>query len=105
MAIVDLGTNNLTTGGTFEVYTPFSYDQSLAYGVGIVFTSSNFNSIFSFVRIRALIDVPGQPVFADIRNYDIQIVNIVQQFFFAASPLYRGNGTCTFTAQRNRRFY
>ena len=100
MAIVDLGTNNLTTGGAITVYTPFSYDQTLAYGIGIVLTSSNFNSIFSFIRIRALINVPGQPAFADIRNYDIQIVNIVQQFFFAASPLYRGNGTCTFTAQR-----
>lgn len=100
MAIVDLGTNILTTGGSPIGYTPFTYDQTLAYGIGVIFSSPNFNSIFSFVRVRALINVPGQPAFADVTNFDLQIVNVIQLFFFPASPLYRGSGTCTFFAER-----
>lgn len=100
MAIVDLGTNILTTGTGPIGYTSFNYDQTLAYGIGVIFSSPNFNSIFSFVRVRALINVPGQPAFADVTNFDLQIVNVIQLFFFPASPLYRGNGTCTFFAER-----
>lgn len=100
MAIVDLGTNALTTGSTPVGYTPFTYDQTLAYGIGCIFSSPNFNSIFSFIRVRAVINVPGQPAFADVTNFDLEILNIIQLFFFPASPLYRGNGTVQFFAQR-----
>ncbi len=100
MAIVDLGTNALATGTGPVAYTAFPYDQTLAYGIGAIFTSPNFNSIFSFVRIRAVINVPAQPAFADATNFDLSIENIIQLFFFPASPLYRGSGTVQFFAER-----
>ena len=100
MAIIDLGTNGLITGAGPVAYTAFTYDQNSAYGIGCIFTSANFNSIFSFVRIRALINVPGQPPFIEATNYDLQILNIIQLFLFPCSPLFRGNGTVQFFAER-----
>ena len=100
MAIVDLGTQPLSTGLTPVGYTAFTYDQTLAYGIGCIFSSANFNTIFSFVRIRAVINVPGQPAFTVADFYDLEILNFIQLILFPCSPLFRGNGTVQFFAER-----
>ena len=100
MAIVDLGTQTLTTGLNPVPYTPFAYDENLAYSIGVILTSSNFNQIFSYIRVRTLLQVPGFPAYSPIWCEEIEIIPVNQLFFFPASPLFFGSGTCQFFAER-----
>lgn len=104
MAIVDLGTQNMVTGLNPVAFTPFAYDQTQAYGIGCLFTSGNFNLIFSDIRIFAVITMPSFPTFYDARPIIIEINAIPQLFFWAASPLFFGSGDVTFIAERRPRW-
>lgn len=100
MAIVSLGSFALFTGQPAVVYNPFNYDQTQAYAIGAVFTAPSFVQVFSYITIKYSIAVVGQPVFETAPTFRLDIEPEVQLFYFAASSLFRGNGTCQVVAER-----
>ena len=104
MAIIDLGTNALSVGQPPVAFTPFPYLITEAYGVGAVFSTPVFDSIFSFVRVRPQWQVTGLPPFFSADYYDLEVIAGIQIILIPASALYFANGTLTLFAQR-RPFY
>ena len=104
MAIVDLGTQNMVTGALPVAFTAFPYDQTQAYGIGCLFTSGDFNLIFSDIRLFAVITMPTFPTFYDSREIIIEINATPQLFMWAASPLFFGSGDVVFIAERRPRW-
>lgn len=100
MAIVSLGQFPLFTGQPPVSYTPFGYDENLAYAIGGVFTAPSFVQVFSYVNIRFKVSVSGQPDFETAPDLRVDIRPDVQLFYFPASPLFRGSGNCTIVAER-----
>lgn len=100
MAIVNLGDNTLEIGGAIAAYTPFPFQSTQAYLIGGQFTVSNFNNVFSYVIIRALITIPGLPPFRAAVNAELEILPGLFSFFYPFSSLYNGNGTVQFFAER-----
>lgn len=100
MAVVDLGTRTLEVGSLPAVYDPFPYDETLAYGIGAIFASPDFDNIFSYAVVNFEIAVPSQPAFELQPSTQLEIKPGVKLFYFAASPLFRGNGTCTIIVER-----
>lgn len=104
MAIIDLGTNALQIGQPPVTYLPFPFLITEAYGIGVVFATPNFSTIFSFVRIRTEWSVAGLPPFFSSDYYDLEVIAGIQIILIPASALYFANGTLTLYAQR-RSFY
>lgn len=100
MAVVDLGTFVLNIGDNPVTYTAFPFVQTLGYGIGAIFTSPNFSNIVSFVRVRALFVVPGQPPVFWSEPLDLEVIPGIQLMLLPASSLYRGDGTIELTAER-----
>ena len=100
MPIIDLGTNSLEVGGNPGIYIPISFKDDKAYLIKGLFTSSSFNNIFSYVRIRAKLSIPGQPVFWAATFVELEILPEPFSFFYPFSSLYDGAGTAQFFAER-----
>ena len=100
MAVINLGAFDIFTGQPPVEYTPFAYDQTQAYAIGAVFTATSFVEVFSYVNIKFKIEVAGQPAFETAPVTRVDIRPLVQLFYFPASSLFRGNGTCTVVAER-----
>lgn len=100
MAIVDLGTLNLVVGGGPVAYAAFPYDATTAIGVGAIFSSPNFGSIFSYVEIRVGILSGSLPLFLNAEPIRLDVSSVIQVMFVPFSPLYFGNGNCILTAER-----
>ena len=104
MAIVSLGTNPISTGTQPIMYAPFPYDERRAYGIFVLCTSANFNSIFSFIRIRAQIQPNNLTPFIESTKYDFDIIPQQQILLLPFSRLYEGNGDCTLIVTRPPRW-
>lgn len=104
MAIVSLGTNTVDTGTQPIIYAPFSYDSRRAYGIYVLCTSANFNSIFSFIRIRAQIEPNTLTPFIESTKYDFDIIPQLQFFFLPFSRLFDNDGDCTLLVTRPPRW-
>lgn len=100
MALVDLGTFPLNTGAPFIAYPPFTYDQNTAIGLGCIFTSTDFNNIFSSVELRTFLTPTGIPSFIESTKYPLDIINVIQVVLIPFSPLYFNSGTCSILARR-----
>lgn len=105
MAIVDLGTRQLEIGDIAQSYTPFNFRDDSAYLVKGQFTINNPNNIFSFVRVRAFLTIPGQTPFWAASFVELDIISEPFSFFYPFSNLYDGNGSAQFFAERiSRKF-
>lgn len=100
MAIVNLGTRQLNIGGGMQTFNAYPFKDDKAYLIKGLFTISQINNIFSFVRIRGLITVPGQPSFWAPIVVDLDIIPVPFSFFYPFSPLYDGDGTVVFYGER-----
>jgi hypothetical protein len=100
MAIVNLGTQVLDIGGGAKSFTPINFKDDRAYLIKGVFTISNPNNIFSLVRVRAFLTLPGQPPFWAASFVELEILPEPFSFFYPFSPLYDGDGTAIFFAER-----
>ncbi len=100
MAVVNLGIEDLNVGELPATYTPFPYDQNLAYAIGAVFQSPDFPNIFSYCEVTFEVTVNNQPVLQLAPKTRLEIFPEVQLFYFPASPLFRGNGTCQIQVER-----
>lgn len=104
MALQDLGTFTLTVGSLPSIYLPFQFNRRRGYGVRATFAASDFNSIFSFVRVTPFIDVAGEPSVYLADYVDLEILGQTQLFFFLGSDVYGGDGDVIFHAQRLSRY-
>lgn len=100
MAIINLGTRNVQVGGATQQFDPFVFDQTQAYLMVANMAVANVNNIFSFIRFRTLIDIPGQPDFYITPYVDLEIRPVLQGFYFPASSLFRGSGNVLFEIER-----
>lgn len=100
MAIVSLGTFPIVTKGLEVFYNPFSYNRRRAYGIYVLCTSSAFNNIFSYLRIRAQIEPNNLTPFRVSNTYELEIVPNLQFFFLPMSRLFDRNGDCTLLVER-----
>lgn len=100
MAVINLGAFDIFTGQPAVLFTPFAYDQTLAYAIVAQFTAPSFVQIFSYVRVRFKVEVVGQPALETEPPIRVDIRPDFQLFYFPASSLFRGNGTCTVEAER-----
>lgn len=104
MAIVDLGTLNLETGFPPVAFAAFPYNATTAIGVGAIFTSADFNNIFSYVELRTTILSGTLPPFIENTVYRLDILSVIQIVLIPFSPLYFGNGNCIIIAERKPLF-
>lgn len=100
MAIVDLGTFNMVTGLSPVAFIPFRYRQNRAYALNVIMTSTDFDQIFSYVRIMPYV-MPNNAL-PFLLNYvtELEIMQVNQLFYFPASTLFDQNGDVEFRAQR-----
>jgi hypothetical protein len=100
MAIVDLGTFNMVTGALPVTFNSFSYNQNRAYAINVIMTSTDFNQVFSYIRIVPLVSPNGGVPFVLNDPQTLEIIPINQLFYFSASTLFDSNGTVEFRAER-----
>lgn len=100
MAIINLGSRPLIVGASPVLFDPFFYDQTQAYMIAANISVSNVANVYSFLRARAIVNVSSQPPFYLAPYTDLEIFGGLQSFFFAASSLFRGDGTCTLEFER-----
>lgn len=104
MAIVSLGTLDLSIGQGFYQYQPFAYRDRDAYIIYADFSTPNFSSIFSFIRIIPYIEPSGGTPRLLATYIDLEVLNVPQMFYFPTSRLFNGNGNCTFYVERISRY-
>lgn len=100
MGIIDLGTQRLDIGGGAKGFTPIEFDDGKAYLVKGQFTVSEFNNIFSYIRVRAFLSISGQPPYWAASFVELDIVQEPFSFFYPFSSLYDGGGDARFFAER-----
>lgn len=100
MAIINLGTRSVQTGGAVQQFDPFAFNETQAYLIAANMAVSNIANIFSFIRVRPLIDISGQPDFYITPYVDLEIRQVLQGFYFPASSLFRGSGNVIFEIER-----
>lgn len=100
MVVVNLGNFDIFTSQPAVQFLPFNYDQTLAYALAAIFTAPTFTGVYSYVIIRFKIAVPGQIEFELHSDTRLDIRSDPQLFYFPASSLFRGDGTCTVEAER-----
>lgn len=100
MAVINLGTRNVQTGGAVQQFDPFIFDETKAYMIAANMAVANIANIFSFIRVRPLIDISGQPDFYITPYIDLEIRQALQAFYFPASSLFRGSGAVVFEIER-----
>jgi len=100
MAIVNLGTRNLVIGENPVSYDPFAYDVANAYIMAYQFTTVNFSSVFSRVKISPLIQISPTVSFSHPEPVTLDIEPGLRTVYIAMSSLFIANGTCVIQAQR-----
>lgn len=100
MAIVSLGNNILITGFPEIAYSSFSYNQRRAYGIIVQCASPDFNNIFSYLRMSALIEPNSLIPFKPTDTYQFDIIPQQQMALIPMSRLFDGNGDCTLFLER-----
>lgn len=100
MAVVSLGTRELSVGALPSTFDSFDYNQRRAYRIELVFSSPDFENIFSTVRLRAMVDSSRNLPLLDANYYYIDILPMRQAFFYPFSRLFDGNGGVSFQAER-----
>lgn len=100
MAIVNLGSFDIFVGELPTIYSIFPYRSNRAYIIYAEFTSTDFASIVSFMRIYPYVTPTGE-VSRLLSDYtDLEILDEPLMFYFPCSPLFGGNGDAAFYVER-----
>lgn len=104
MAIVVLAQSAIAVGGGQIISDSFAYRDDRAYALYVEFSSTNFNEIFSFVRIYPYVQPNGGVARLYAPYFDVQILALPQLLLLPFSNLIDGNGNVSFYIER-RSFY
>lgn len=104
MAIQNLGSFELFVGRAPREYGDLDYDIRRSYAIYLNFESSNFASIFSYVRLWTYVKPNGLPPLLLSDYADIQIMPVPQIHLVTATRLFDNDGTLEFFCQR-RSYY